>query len=127
MKKSKKCVLLWAILWILLFSSVSFAAENQEVAETSTLAVKKGLIKEADGKYYYYYKGKPLRNRWKTIKGKRYYFGKTGKAAIGAAKINGVWRIFNAEGQLVKTGKNTMVKIGKTTYYADGRGRALTG
>ena len=44
---------------------------------------KKGLVK-AGGKYYYYVKGKKVKNKWKTLKdgGKKYrfYFGKKGAA-----------------------------------------------
>lgn len=33
------------------------------------------------GKSYYYFKsGKPTKNTWKTVKGKKYYFGKKGTA-----------------------------------------------
>ena len=46
-------------------------------------AAKSGLVKKKN-KYYFYKKGKPLKNKWKTIKvdGKKYrfYFGKNGAA-----------------------------------------------
>ncbi len=58
-------------------------------------AVKKGLKKEK-GKYYYYYKGKKVKNTWKSVKVKnektkkmvtyRYYFGKNGAAYQGGSK-----------------------------------------
>ena len=54
---------------------------------------KKGLVKTG-GKYYYYVKGKKVKNKWKTLKedGKKYrfYFGKKGaayKASTGCVRL----------------------------------------
>lgn len=52
------------------------------VTTQAATAVKSGLKKE-NGKYYYYYKGKKLKNRWKSTKSGKYYFSKTGAAYAG--------------------------------------------
>lgn len=85
------------------------------------------MKKASNGKYYYYYKGKRLRNRWKVINGKRYYFTAGGSAAVGSRNVNGVRYIFNAKGQLAKNGKTTLVKVGEKSFLANAKGRPLTG
>ena len=42
--------------------------------------IPQGLIRGKNGHMYFYQNGKKLKNRWKTIKKKTYYFGKDAKA-----------------------------------------------
>lgn len=125
MKKLRKILLLLGVTLILVLGCTVQAAEVKTT--TTSTAVKKGLKKRSNGKYYYYVNGKRLRNSWKVIKGKRYYFTKGGSAATGSWKIKGVRYIFNAKGQLAKTGKTTLVKVGEKSYLANAKGRPLTG
>lgn len=54
--------------------SVSVTCDAQAATTTTTAKKKTGLYKEA-GRYYYYVNGKKIKTQWKTINGKRYYFG----------------------------------------------------
>ena len=60
-----------------------------------TATPKNGLMKE--GRIYrYYVNNKPVRNKWKKVKGKYYWFKANGVAAhAGHYKINGVFYVFN--------------------------------
>lgn len=100
-----------------------FATQTVQAASTSKTAatVKNGLKKEG-GEYYYYVKGKKVKNTWKSvtvtnkITGKkvtyRYYFSNTGKAYKGGTffgesyllvkKIGGKFYGFNQYAQMVK-------------------------
>lgn len=106
--------------------------ETPEVTETPTPTdipapqLKNGLLKE--GSYYRYYTdGKLLKNSWKNIGKKRYYFKANGNAATGSYKIKSVYYVFNAKGQLLKSTKARIVKVGKSQYYVDKNGKAIKG
>lgn len=93
----------------------------QTVQAATTSKVKNGLKKE-NGQYYYYVKGKKVKNTWKTVTVKnsktgkktsyRYYFSSTGKAYKGGSiwgesylavkKIGGKYYGFNKSAQMVK-------------------------
>ena len=85
-------------------------AEGKSAAHSGP--VKQGLINE-NGAWYFYRKGKLLKNKWKVIrKGKRqyhYYFGKDGKALCGSKK------------------DAKLSVIGKYTYAFDSKAHMLTG
>lgn len=49
----------------------------------NSISIKKGLVKEK-GRYRYYVNNKPIRNKWKKIKGQYYWFCANGVAARGA-------------------------------------------
>lgn len=91
MKKWKRIL---AVMICVLFVQVPLTALSEPVAVEA--AVKSGLKKEKK-QYYYYVKGKRVKNTWKTVKVKskgkkvsyRYYFGKNG-AAYKGKKSNGV-------------------------------------
>lgn len=89
-----------------------------KVAPTTVeAAAKKGLVKEGKN-YYYYVKGKKVKNVWKTVTVKnvkyKYYFGKTG-AAYKAPKD-------------IYTNNNMVVKKISGKYYGfDNAGRMVTG
>lgn len=46
--------------------------------------------------------------KWKTIKGKLYYFKKNGAVAIGSYKIDGKDYVFSRKGQLLNSKGNEM-------------------
>ena len=58
-------------------------------------AQKDGLTKKS-GKLYFYKDGKALTGKWKTVKGKTYYFGKNGAAVKGwkVLKKSGKYKLF---------------------------------
>ena len=62
----------------------SSAKTSASTGKGSTSKVKKGLIWEKGG-YRYYVNNKPVRNTWKIIKGKYYWFRENGVAARGGA------------------------------------------
>jgi hypothetical protein len=105
---------------------VSEIEENlSELTASSTSASKKGLVKE--GNYYRYYKdGVRLKESWKTIKGKRYYFKKNGNAATGSYKINGQYYVFDEKGVLLKPKTNAIVTVSNTKYYITPSGTAIS-
>lgn len=87
---------------------------------------KTGLYKEK-GKYYYYVNGKKIKNQWKTVKGKRYYFGSKYYAVTYHNKIGGKIYVFDTAGKLL-TGKNSrIVNVGKNSYYLNKYGNPSKG
>lgn len=90
---------------------------------------KSGLVKEKKG-YCYYKSGKKLKGKWKTVKGKRYYFKKNGIAATGKYKVKKTFYVFDAKGRLCLPGefkKKAFVKVKGAQYGVDAKGRMLTG
>lgn len=85
------------------------------------------MLKE--GKIYrYYVNNKPIRNKWKKVNGKYYWFKSNGVAAHdGHYKINGVFYVFDKNAQRLMSGKNTVVKVNGVKYFVDAKGRAITG
>jgi glucan-binding YG repeat protein len=94
-------------------------------AKTTQQTQKDGLVQEK-GKYHYYQKGKLVTKKWKTIKGKKYYFKSNGDAAIGSYKIDKIYYIFDAKGQLCNS-KKRVVTVNKVKYGVDKNGKALSG
>lgn len=90
------------------------------------LSSKNGLIKSGSS-YCYYNNGVKLRNVWKTVNGKRYYFMKNGKAARFACKVKGTWYVFGTDGVLQKGSKTRFVAVGKRTYRVTPGGKAVKG
>lgn len=90
-------------------------------ASSKTTLVKKGTS------YYGYSKGRKLKRVWSTIKGKKYYFKKDGKAAKGPLNIKGTRYVFDSSNRLAKSKKTSIVTIGKRKYIADKNGIALSG
>lgn len=116
MKKWKRIL---AVILCLLCVQVPVISETGTV-QVQAAAVKTGLKKE-NGKYYYYVKGKKVKNVWKSVNktsnGKkityRYYFGKDG-AAYAGKKVNGVT-------------KPALKKISGSYYAFDSLGRMMKG
>lgn len=84
----------------------------QTPVEVSAKAVKKGL-KQEGGRYYFYDKGKKVKNKWQVVKKKRYYFKSNGAAAIGWNKIGKKAYYFTDKGVMVKNKKVDQVKLNK--------------
>lgn len=99
------------------------AAAVMEAPRTEA-AEKSGLVKSKK-KYFYYKKGKKVKNKWVKVKvrGKtyKYYFGKNGAAYTGVKKIKGKTYCFNAKAQMQK---NCWYK---KAYYLGNNGAAYTG
>ncbi len=78
------------------------ATQGEEVlSEAQTTAKKeknrkKGLVRE-NGHYRYYKGGERLREKWKRVNGKKYYFKKNGNAATGSYKVKGQYYIVPAD------------------------------
>lgn len=85
---------------------------------------KSGLVKEKK-KYFYYKKGKKVKNKWANVKSKgktqKYYFGKNGAAYTGVKKVKGKTYYFNKKGQMQKDCWY------KKAYYFGSNGIACTG
>ena len=109
----------------------------QTVQAATTKTVKNGLKKE-NGQYYYYVKGKKVKNTWKTVTvtnskthkktSYRYYFTSTGKAYKGGTswgesyiavkKIGGKYYGFNKYAQMVKGIRYSAYGSSKAGFYA---------
>ena len=113
MRYGRKCL---TLLFMLLAISVL----------TGSAAFADGLKKE-NGKLYYYQNGKPVKNKWKTVKKHKYYFGKDGAAYqapkpadktcnVNKYKIKGKYYGFDTNGWLVKglNAHQTLKKNGRT-------------
>ena len=106
---------------------VSWSATNPKGTTAAEKASsEKGLVKEG-ASYVYYQNGKKLKGQWKTVKGSRYYFQKSGAAAAGPAKVSGKWYVFSASGKLQKGSKERTVKVSGDTYRVTKSGRAKAG
>lgn len=103
----------------------TWAASKAKKASTATSS-KSGLVKEGSS-YVYYQNGKKLKAQWKTVKGSRYYFQKSGAAATGPAKVAGKWYVFSAKGKLLKGSKERVVKVSGDRYRVAASGRAKAG
>mgnify|MGYP004641533899 FL=1 len=152
----KKWMKILAVVFCLLMVQIPVlepVASVQTVQAATTSKVKAGLKKE-NGQYYYYVKGKKVKNTWKTVTvtnsktGKktscRYYFTATGKAYKGGTawgenyitvkKIGGKYYGFNKYAQMVKgirysaygsSGKGFYVFNTKTGVYDSKKTAAL--
>lgn len=92
------------------------------------VSVKRGLVKSNGALYFYNSKGRMLTSKWKSVKGKRYYFAGTGKAVKGGSvKVRGAYYVFSAKGVLLTGKKTRIVKVSGTSYQVDKKGRAKSG
>ena len=125
MKKWTKKILV-AVLCLMMLQMPAaeplIAVQTVQAASTAKAAKVKNGLKKEGGQYYYYVKGKKVKNTWKTVTvankttGKkmtyRYYFSNTGKAYKGGTffrenyllikKIGGKYYGFNRYAQMVK-------------------------
>ncbi len=145
MKKKKIGDIPKRIMMLLLCAALaqSAAPVGPAVLQVQAASVKKGLKKE--GKYYYYYvNGQRVKNTWKTVNGRKYYFGSNGRAYaapnlksqgytqnVVVKKIGKYYYGFDRKGRMVKSGyynnPNQYDSSGNTmTYYFNAKGRMVT-
>ncbi len=93
---------------------------------TAFAGKKNGWVKANDATYYYV-EGKMVKG-WKTIEGKKYFFLKTGKMAIGRYIINKEVYYFNTKGVFVKKMQGAKwVENKKGRRFDNGNGRYIKG
>ena len=93
--------------------------------KTDAAEVPNGLVVN-NGVISYYENGTAVKNTWKTVDGKKYYFQSNGKAAVGSVKVKKAYYVFNEAG-ILQTGKKRLVTVKKKQYYAAKNGKALSG
>lgn len=125
MKKIR--VFLIAVLMIFAVQICTVSVNCEVKAATTTAAVKKktGLYKEG-GLYYYYAGGKKIKSQWKTVNGKRYYFGSKYHAVRYHNRINGKFYVFDTSGRLLTGKTSRIVKVGNYSYYVNKYGNPAT-
>ena len=85
--------------------------------------VLNGLVRK-NGKTFYYKNGKKITDRFKTVDGYKYYFGKSGKAYTGKRKVNENYYYFSKTGKM----KKGWITINKNKYYFSKKsGKMFTG
>lgn len=97
---------------------------QSEAPGKPAVTYKNKLVKKDGAIYYYNARGNITRSKWKTISGKRYYFTKTGAAAVGSVVINKKRYLFSAKGVLQKNGFKT---VKGNTYYVNSKGIVAVG
>ncbi len=129
-----RTVILYVFLLMASFGAVSFpvpAAADGYDAEAEETAEPAGRLVREDGKYRYYEDGKAVKNRWVTVDGRRYHFGKDGSAAVFASKIKGRYYVFDSKGRLMCPDIRQIVSVkagGETKkYQVDPDGTAASG
>lgn len=86
------------------------------ISSVSQTQVKSGLYKE-DGKYYFVNSsGNRIKNAWKTVSGKTYYFGADGYAVKGMKKIDGKYYWFN-RGYYYMYRNHRVTRVNGDIYY----------
>lgn len=132
MKKVRKllCGIMSAVI---ILSGVPEMSQNVQAAtektQTTTQTVKKknGLYQEGKRRYCYYQNGKKVKTTWKTIKGDKYYFGKSATAFIGPGIVNKKLYLFRANGKLFTRKINGIVSVLGEKYYVYKNGEIRTG
>ncbi len=85
--------------------------------------VLNGLVRK-NGKTFYYKNGTKITDRFKTVDGYKYYFGKSGKAYTGKRKVNENYYYFSKTGKM----KKGWITINKNKYYFSKKsGKMFTG
>ena len=104
-------------------------ADGSAKVPAAILDVGKTGVESEAGAISFYENGKRVRNAWRTIGSKRYYFNKAGEAVTGGVKIGGKHYVFNSKGELARSSKSGLhtVKVSGEVYRADKRGRAVSG
>lgn len=65
--------------------------------------------------------------KWKKEKGAKYYILPNGQTAVGSHEIKGEYYVFNTNGKLLTPKKNSLIGVGKNTYYVSPKGTAING
>jgi hypothetical protein len=103
-KKALRRVLVLAVMLSLVLTMMPVQAAVSTSTETTAAktTVKNGWKKESVG-YCYYVNGKKLTSQWKTISGKKYYFGSNGARKTGWYTIKNKSYYFDSKGVYVKS------------------------
>ena len=112
MKKKKALSLALVFMMALQMFALPFST-------TASAAVKNGLQK-ADGKTYYYNKGRIVKNKWMQVKGDKYYFGRNGEAYKGYKKV-GKYRYFFDYACRMVSERSVKINGGKYYFLYNGR------
>jgi len=106
----------------------SNAANGAKVPAALLKAGQAGAARKK-GALVYYEHGKQVKNCWRTINGKRYYFKSNGRAATLSIKVKGTYYVFDKRGALQSSSKSGLrtVKIAGETYRVNGKGEAVAG
>lgn len=99
-------------------ATITCTVNNEYTVSCKVTVYNYGLTKVKEKYYYYDIKGKKIKNKWKTVKGKKYYFNKKGQAVTGWKTIKGKKYYFSKKG-VMQTGWK---KIGKYKYYFNKKG-----
>ena len=102
------------------------AATGTPAAAVSQAAVKNGLVKEKGG-LRCYRKGVLLKNTWKKVSGKTYYFNKKGYAVSGSVKISGTYYVFQTSCRLLTPAKTAVKTVAGVKYRVSPKGKAVPG
>lgn len=95
-------------------TSVSTVSEMPQITPTT---VPKVELRVKGNKISCYYKGKQVKNKWKTYQGYTYYFGPEGYACIGGSKIGNKVYVFDESGHLLKNQSKKMRTVAGRKYY----------
>lgn len=116
---SKKLLAL-PLAWII---ALVICAALIALAPSFAFADEDELIKKKDS-YQYLENGKPIKAKWKTVKGSRYYFDNKGNAVRGTSKkIGQSYYVFSNSGKLLKPKKSKVYQLEKGVYYVGPKGR----
>jgi len=102
------------------------SATSLPITTVKPSAKPKGLVKEGTT-IRFYQKGEPIKNQWKTIKGKKYYFMSNGTAATKSYKIKGDYYVFDLNGIKLSPSKKSIVKVGNSHFYVTPKGKPVPG
>ena len=111
----------------------SYAAEKTKtqtakvtVTATPTPKPKNGLIKEKGG-YRYYVKNKPLKNAWKRINNRYYWFKGNGYAVqSGTFKIKNTYYVFDEKARRLAPKKSSVQKVKNNRYFVTSKGTPVS-
>lgn len=137
MKKKILCMTVCTAVWgsCLMFSAVMArdcpAIQAAAAAHAENENGETGLANE-NGVFHYYESGQPVTERWVTVEGATYYFGKDGTASVLKCRIDGDYYIFDKEGRLLQPSGKKVVRVetpdgGFQTYYINTDGKAFSG
>lgn len=104
-------------------TTIKYTVNNSLSASCNITVYNYGLTK-IGAKYYFYSKnGTKIKNKWKTINRKKYYFGEKYYAITGWKKIKGKKYYFGSNGVMATGWK----KIKNKKYYFGSNGKMRTG
>lgn len=122
-------LLLMMVVLALLLSGGTWSvyAASTQTEKAASASIKKGLVRE-NGGYRYYSNNKPVRNTWRKVNGKYYWFCASGMAARnGSCNVKGVNYIFDSQGRKVTPSRTSVVQINGMKFIVNKYGKGLSG